>query len=86
LRKQPLSIPATFQHARESLAQLQDVPELEITEDFLDALHIEGEEATAEIASLETQLGELKRQLDGLWEGKNQVEYELVAVYMHRGE
>jgi ubiquitin carboxyl-terminal hydrolase 25/28 len=41
---------------------------------------------TAEIGLLEEQLKELKRSLDGLWEGRREVEYELVAVYMHRGE
>lgn len=81
-----MSIPSTFEHAQDSLAQLQDLPELGITQDFLDALGNEKTEVTAEIGLLEEQLKELKRSLDGLWEGKREVEYELVAVYMHRGE
>jgi ubiquitin carboxyl-terminal hydrolase 25/28 len=81
-----MSIPSTFEHAQDSLAQLQDLTELGITQDFLDALGNEKTEVTAEIGLLEEQLKELKRSLDGLWEGRREVEYELVAVYMHRGE
>jgi hypothetical protein len=76
----------TFQHVRESLSQLPNELDMDISSDFLDALQTEGEEVTVEINGLEDQLPALKRQVDALWEGEREYEYELVSVFMHRGE
>jgi ubiquitin carboxyl-terminal hydrolase 25/28 len=83
-----LSIPKTFEHVADALNALGDAEKEEfgVRADFLDALKSEGEEVTKEIQSLEEQLPELKRRLDGLWVEKKDYEYELVAVFMHRGE
>ena len=81
-----MSIPLTFQHVREALSQMQNDSDLNITPDFLEALEAEGEEATVEINGLEDQLPSLKRKLEALWEGDRNFEYELISVFMHRGE
>ncbi|KAK4684659.1 hypothetical protein P7C73_g5509, partial [Tremellales sp. Uapishka_1] len=82
----PLSIPATFQHVREGLQQLQDIPELDITEDFLNAIRVEGEGVAVEINGLESQIPALKAKIDAVWEDSQEIVYELVAVFMHRGK
>lgn len=81
-----MPIPMTFQHVRESLSQLPNELDMDISSDFLDALQTEGEEVTVEINGLEDQLPALKRQVDAVWEGEREYEYELVSVFMHRGE
>ena len=80
-----MPIPLTFQHVREALPTI-DLPELDLPREFLEALELEGEEVTAEINGLELQLPVLKRKLDALWAGCQEFEYELVSVFMHRGE
>ena len=65
---------------------MQNEPDLELTPDFLEALEVEGEEASVEINGLEDQLPGLKRKVNALWEGEREFEYELVSVFMHRGE
>lgn len=65
---------------------MQEIPELEITPDFLSALAIEGTALVDEIKQLEGQLPALKERLDATWAGDAAFEYELVAVFMHRGE
>ncbi len=84
--KQPLSIPDTFDHVREALGELNE-PELDITPDFLQALENEKQQAKLEIEYLENQLPGLKSKMDRLWDGdgEKRLEYELVAVFMHRG-
>lgn len=84
--KQPMSIPATFVHAREALSTLTEDVTLGITPDFLVALDNEAEEVKKEITALEAELPALKRRLDAIWEGAQQYEYELVSVFMHRGK
>ncbi len=81
-----MPVPLTFQHVRESLSNLQNETDLDLTPDFLEALEAEGEEVTVEINGLEDQLPGLKRKLDALWDGERDFEYELVSVFMHRGE
>ena len=81
-----MSIPLTFQHVREALSQMQNDSELNITPDLLEALEAEGEEVTVEINGLEDQLPGLKRRLEALWKGERNYEYELISVFMHRGE
>ena len=65
---------------------MQNDPELDLTPDFLEALEAEGEEVTVEINGLEDRLPNLKRNLDLLWTTSKHYEYELVSVFMHRGE
>jgi len=81
-----MAIPLTFQHVRESLGLLQSEHDLDITQDFLEALGAEEKELTAEIIRLEDSLPVLKRGLESLWEDAREHEYELVSVFMHRGE
>ena len=81
-----MSIPGTFLHAREALAILAEDEALGITPDFLTALDNEGEEVKLEIERLEGALPDLKKNLDQIWEGQHEYEYELVSVFMHRGE
>lgn len=82
----PLPIPGTFDHARQALQQIQEMPELEITPDFLGVLESEGKRVTEEIERLQTLLRETKNELDEVWREQREMEYELVAVFMHRGE
>lgn len=84
----PLSMPATFEHLRGAFEHLssEHETELDITKDFLDALTAEVEEIKAEIRRLEESLPALKKRMDGIWEGEREFEYELVSVFMHRGE
>jgi len=89
LISKPMSIPGTFLHAREALANLaadESMGISGITPDLLAALDNEAEEVKKEIESLEGKLPELKRRLDGIWQGERQYEYELVSVFMHRGK
>lgn len=79
-------MPATFAHAYQALQQFKDQPEHGITEDFLAALRAEGEGMEAEIADMGTCLVGCKQELDDLWRGENEYEYELVSVFMHRGK
>jgi ubiquitin carboxyl-terminal hydrolase 25/28 len=65
---------------------LAEDPTLGITEDFLHALDNGAEEVLREIETLEGRLPELKRQLDEMWQGNNEFDYELVSVFMHRGK
>ena len=81
-----MSIPGTFLHAREALGILAEDEALGITPDFLSALDNEAEEVKKEIEALEGVLPELKVKLDSIWEGNREYEYELVSVFMHRGE
>ena len=82
-----MSIPDTFRHVKEALGQVgPDIPNLDVTPDFLQALEAEGEEVAVEINGLEDALPVLKRKLDNVWNGQNEFEYELVSVFMHRGK
>ncbi|ORY34116.1 hypothetical protein BCR39DRAFT_518545 [Naematelia encephala] len=83
--RKPLSIPRTYQHVREGLAKMTNIPELEISQDFLAALEVEEKDATEEIKQLEERIPVLKANLDNLWADSREVEYELVSVFMHRG-
>lgn len=84
--RKPLSIPATFDHVRQALQQITEFPELELSPDFLDALQSEGQSVTAEIEELHASLGRSKVELDEMWANQVDWEYELVSVFMHRGE
>jgi ubiquitin carboxyl-terminal hydrolase 25/28 len=79
-------MPGTFEHVRESLKGLQVEPDLAITDDFLHALSSEVDEINAEIKRLEGALPDLKTRMDQLWVDSKEYEYELVSVFMHRGE
>lgn len=81
----PLSIPATFEHVREALQQIQEVPELDLSTDFSDALSREGKATELEIQAAQEELVLIKAQLDEIWQEEKEMEYELVAVFMHRG-
>ena len=81
-----MSIPATVKHVSESLSHMKYELDVELPTHLLDALYQEGEEVTVEINDLENQLTTLKRKIDALWEGAREYEYELVSVFMHRGE
>lgn len=65
---------------------MSNMAELNITPDLIEGLEVEAEEVNVEINGLEDELPRLRRQLDALWEGNNEIEYELVSVFMHRGE
>jgi ubiquitin carboxyl-terminal hydrolase 25/28 len=84
--RKPLSIPGAFKHVREALGQIQDLPELAITPDFLNALESEEHRITAEIERLSASLVETKARLAEVWREEKGMEYELVAVFMHRGK
>ena len=81
-----MSIPDTFQHVRDSLGVMSEDPALDITSDFLEALTVEGEAAKTEITQLEEQIKQYKETIETIWVGNSEFEYELVAVFMHRGE
>ena len=84
--RQPLSIPDTFKLVRESLGALGEDPDLEVDNDFLIALDDEQEASRTEIGELEKKAIELKEAVEGLWQDVREYEYELVAVFMHRGK
>lgn len=84
--RKPLSLPSTFKHVREALGQIKDMPELDISVDFLNALEGEEGRVAAEIERLQALLMEIKAKLDDVWQDEREMEYELVAVFMHRGE
>jgi ubiquitin carboxyl-terminal hydrolase 25/28 len=86
---QPMNMPTTFAHAREALIHLnENQPELglNLPPDFLAALEDGKGRVEEEIERLRTLLPGLKDELDRLWADRKDVEYELVAVFMHRGE
>lgn len=39
-----------------------------------------------EISGYETRISALKSEVEGLWSEEKRVEYQLVSVFMHRGE
>jgi ubiquitin carboxyl-terminal hydrolase 25/28 len=78
-------MPSTFKHVREALQQIQDVPELDMTPDFFTALENEEKRVSEEIERLQVGLRETKAKLDEVWKEEREMEYELVAVFMHRG-
>ncbi|ORX36800.1 hypothetical protein BD324DRAFT_627205 [Kockovaella imperatae] len=82
----PMSIPDTIKHVRDSLGFISGDAEFCISSDFLEALDAEVEITTAEIAQLEDQIKILKQSIEGIWTGSQDYEYELVAVFMHRGK
>jgi hypothetical protein len=59
--------------------------ELDIAPDFIAALRHDAAEVEKDILTLTGQLPELNRQLEDLWKDIHDCEYELVAVFMHRG-
>ncbi|EIW70776.1 hypothetical protein TREMEDRAFT_68214 [Tremella mesenterica DSM 1558] len=73
LYARPLSIPSTFLHVH-------------ITPDLLHALTSESDEVKREISQLELKLPEMRKELDEIWKGKTEWEYELMSVFMHRGK
>jgi ubiquitin carboxyl-terminal hydrolase 25/28 len=96
----PLSIPDTFRFVREALAADSTGSALGLTRessadlagmatdlstDILDALEVEAVCADTEIADLETRLPQAKAALEALWSSSNEVEYELVSVFVHGG-
>lgn len=83
---QPLSIPDTFDHVKSALGQITDMPELDITSDFLEALGREQVAAKQDIERLQRKLVDRKLELDQLWADDHSYEYELVSVFMHRGK
>ncbi|WVQ72603.1 hypothetical protein IAR50_002161 [Cryptococcus sp. DSM 104548] len=99
---QPLSIPETFKHASSALRYLasedvtKEIPELEgvLEDDLFDHLDAEGLETEKEIEELQASLPRLKARIDEIWDvkdgeaksEKDEYQYELVSVYMHRGK
>lgn len=95
----PMSIPETFRFVRDALATEQttralserpedtdiDLASEDITPDLLEALAREGEDADAEIASLEAAIPQAKEELEAMWNDTDSVEYELVSVFVHAG-
>lgn len=79
-----MDIPSTFLHVKDSLAGL-NLPELGVNNALLEALGSEAERVKAEIGEVETELRACRERLDRLWEGECSTEYELMAVFMHRG-
>ena len=84
--EQPLPMHETFPHLHEALTQFKDQPDFGITDDLLDALRSEGEGIVEEIKGMEQQLQRCKADLEELWAGQREYEYELVSVFMHRGK
>lgn len=80
-----MDMPATFTHVRDALSSL-DMPELGVSDGLLAALASEADRVRAEIREVETELRAQRERLDRLWEGSCSMEYELMAVFMHRGE
>ena len=76
----------TFRHVKNALGQLPDADELGVNSDFLQALEIEASEVELEVNRLEEELPGIRRQLEELWTGADEWEYELVSVFMHRGK
>lgn len=84
---QPLSLPATFDHLHDALKTLQtDYADLEITPDFLNVLRDDRKEVEDEIQLARDLIGIHKARLNLLWSDEGKYEYELVSVFMHRGE
>lgn len=80
-------MPATFDHLRNSLARLQTLDAgLDISDDFLKALATEKDQVQEDIESIQTAIPRLRDKLDSLWTEERTCEYELVSVFMHRGE
>lgn len=84
--RKPLSMPGAFRHVREALAQIKEVPDLDINQDYLSALESEEQRVTAEIEKCQAELVETKEKLDEVWKDERGMEYELVSVFMHRGK
>ena len=85
----PLSVPDTFSQVASALRTLtvKDVlTEEDAPSDFLAQLDVEARTVKDEIAALEERLPVLRAHLDSIWAGSNEHEYELVSVFMHRGE
>lgn len=76
----------TFRHVKNALGHLPDADELGVNPDFLQALEIEASEVELEVNRLEEELPGIRRQLEELWTGADEWEYELVSVFMHRGK
>jgi hypothetical protein len=54
--------------------------------DVADALGQEAGELEAERKEVQGWIEELRREIASVWEGQKEAEYELVSVFMHRGE
>ena len=83
--EQPMDMPSTFTHVRDALSSL-DLPEVGVTEGLLEALVSEADRIRAEIKEVEASLRAQRERLDCLWESSYSMAYELMAVFMHRGE
>ncbi len=57
----------------------------EVDEPFLADLKAEKERVEEELESGRRRTGELKTQLEEVWADQHRVEYELTAVFVHRG-
>lgn len=87
LTGQPQSVPATFDHLRDSLTKLQSLDaDLDISDDFLSALKTEKDRVQEDIEAIQTAIPRLREKLDSLWVEQRTCEYELVSVFMHRGQ
>lgn len=85
--RQPLSLPATFDHLHDALQTLQvEHEDLDVTPEFLAVLKDDKKEVEREIQETQDAIPALKASLERLWSGDKVHEYELVSVFMHRGE
>jgi hypothetical protein len=54
--------------------------------DVADALGQEASELEAERKEVQERIDDLRREIASIWEAEKEAEYELVSVFMHRGE
>lgn len=68
------------------LNKQKEDPTLGITSDFLNALGGQVAIFADEAKTTEERLHTAKRELEQIWQDSAQCQYQLVSVFMHRGE
>lgn len=52
---------------------------------FVKAIDDEATALANDIAQMSTRVSQLKEKVEKIWQGEERVEYQLAAVFMHRG-